>query len=209
MLKKAMRILRYVVLSSAVLMLFSTPALGAEITPHGSARFQQPSATININNNSPAVRTIWLNAIRAWNQTGAFTFNLSSRSDAQVTAQTNTALGNNYAGLTKITINSNGLIMHVISTLNPQLMATFHYTPTQEINVAEHELGHAIGLNHSPNRDSVMYASNRFYGIQPADIQSVRDLYANSPSPSFSISHMVSYRDPFITGVTVHTYWIF
>lgn len=48
--------------------------------------------------------------------------------------------------------------------------------------VAEHELGHAIGLNHNPGKASVMYASNRSYSIQRVDIEGVNQLYAGSPA---------------------------
>ena len=44
------------------------------------------------------------------------------------------------------------------------------------INTAEHELGHAIGLNHR-NDVSVMYPQGSFYTIQPIDVQNVKKLY--------------------------------
>ena len=44
------------------------------------------------------------------------------------------------------------------------------------MNTAEHELGHAIGLDHT-EEESVMQAAGSFYSIQARDIEAVRQLY--------------------------------
>ncbi|MCF0240508.1 MAG: matrixin family metalloprotease, partial [Streptococcus gallolyticus] len=44
---------------------------------------------------------------------------------------------------------------------------------------AEHELGHAIGLDHDDDEQSVMQSSGSYYGIQDVDIQKVQELYAS------------------------------
>lgn len=42
------------------------------------------------------------------------------------------------------------------------------------VNTAEHELGHAIGLDHT-NAVSVMQPAGSFYTIQPDDVQAVQN----------------------------------
>ena len=44
------------------------------------------------------------------------------------------------------------------------------------MNTAEHELGHAIGLDHNGG-ESVMQPAGSFYSIQDSDVEAVRQLY--------------------------------
>lgn len=203
MLKKICLFLFYSVLFPIVfVLLFMTTAFAAPVTPHGSARFETPNATININNNSGSYKIIWMNAIRAWNRTGAFNFSLSGNSDAQVIAESNSGIGPDYSGLTRLTINNQAIILQAECTLNPQAMASAGYLPTQETNVAEHELGHAIGLYHNPNKQSVMFAANRFVGIKPVDIAAVKQLYATSAGVNLlSPAQEILFRDPIILRI--------
>lgn len=147
-------------------------------TAYGTARFQTSTATINVSGGSSKYQKIWNQAITGWNQTGVFNFVLTSDNSAQITAFTNSALGNNYTGMTYITLGTDGYIKHVTVELNPRTLKNYHYSTSQISNVAEHELGHSLGLSHNPQRASVMYASNRYYRIQPVDIQNVQLLYA-------------------------------
>lgn len=48
--------------------------------------------------------------------------------------------------------------------------------PDFAIVAIEHELGHAIGLNHSKDPDTLMYA-DAHNTIQPSDVQAVKKLY--------------------------------
>lgn len=204
MLRKKNLLSLYVILLTALFTFLPISALADPITPHGTARFETPNATININNNSSSYKVIWMNAIRAWNNTGAFNFELSTSSTAQIIAGSNTSIGTGYAGLTKLTINNQGVITQADSTLNPKVMTSVGYLPSQETNVAEHELGHAIGLYHSPIKQSVMFAANRFYTIQPADIASVRNLYAASLDATASLTQNTLFQDPFVRQVHSH-----
>ena len=52
----------------------------------------------------------------------------------------------------------------------------YNYSHQRIVNTAEHELGHAIGLDHT-EEESVMQATGSFYNIQERDIEAVRQLY--------------------------------
>lgn len=87
--------------------------------------------------------------------------------------------------MTYLTTNSQNFITQAKCQINNQALRSFHYAKFEWINVAEHELGHAIGLNHNPGKASVMYVANRSYSIQKVDTDSVRQLYS---LPSVRIS---------------------
>ena len=153
-----------------------TVLAAAPITPHGTARFSSATATINISHNSTKYKRIWERAIQAWNRTGAFTF-VMTKSKAMVSAATDTKLGADYAGMACVTVNKQGYLSHVDIKINPVTFKIFKYSTNEMVNVAEHELGHAMGLNHNSNRASVMYPANRYYSVQRVDIEGVNRFY--------------------------------
>ena len=70
MLRKKSLLSLYAILLTPLFTFLPISALADPITPHGTARFETPNATININNSSSSYKVIWMNAIRAWNNTG-------------------------------------------------------------------------------------------------------------------------------------------
>lgn len=185
----------------AIFGFFVSTTSATEITPEGTARFDSPQATINISNSSQSYQVIWMNAIRAWNRTGVFSFSLSTSPNAQVIAGTNSGMSARFTGLTNLTTNDQGYISHVTTNLNPKILAKYSYLPTEQTNVAEHELGHAIGLLHSPNKASVMYINNRTYGIQNIDIQAVQQLYGSPLGNQAFPYQSYTFQDPFVLKV--------
>lgn len=146
------------------------------------ARWNQASATVYLATSDETLRRAYQEAIQSWNETGAFHFELvgdesqaniiaTEMNDSNVSAageaesQTN-LLTNRFTTVT-VRLNSHYL-------LNPR----YGYSFERIVNTAEHELGHAIGLDHN-EEESVMQSAGSFYSIQPQDIQAVRDLYQN------------------------------
>lgn len=186
MFRQLLKIEFLVLFACVMAMLGSIDAHAATpITPHGAARFQTNTATVNVTQSSPRFQSIWTSAVQAWNRTGVFTFQITNDPNAQVITQMNPNLGGSYSGMTYLTTNNQNLIVKARCDINNQTLSSFHYAKFEWINVAEHELGHAIGLNHNPGKASVMYIANRSYSIQNVDIESVRQLYS---LPSIRIS---------------------
>ena len=145
------------------------------------ARWDQATAKVYLDPTMDETFTrAYEEALESWNQTGAYTFQLvtseeeanillTEMDDSTVSAageaesQTN-VLTNRFK---RVTVRLNRYYL-----LNKQ----YNYSHQRIVNTAEHELGHAIGLDHT-EEESVMQAAGSFYSIQARDIEAVRQLY--------------------------------
>ena len=122
-------------------------------------------------------------AITSWNNTGAFIFTLTDdASTADIVATDYSDANSQAAGLADSQTNVlTNRITHVDVKLNRYFLlnSDFGYTHKRIVNTAEHELGHAIGLDHDDSKTSVMQSAGSYYGIQQVDIDTVHALYAN------------------------------
>lgn len=145
-----------------------------------TTRWSSPQATIYINLKQASLRQAAINAINDWNHTGCFTFKIvQTAKNAQITISSNSDPTSEAAGLTKTSYDSiTGYLHHAKVTLNSYylLNSAYNYSAQRIQNTVEHELGHAIGLQHS-NQVSVMYPKGSIYTIQPQDIADVKSLY--------------------------------
>ena len=126
-------------------------------TPHWSSN----EATIFIKAKTPEIVTAYKEAITSWNNTGAFNFLLT---DDKLKA--NIIADERYEE-------------NVASPLG--VTYSTYYVPTKHggklLNTAQHELGHAIGLDHNSAVASVMEPKGGKTSIQPVDINNVKKLY--------------------------------
>lgn len=145
--------------------------------------FEQAKATVYINLSNNTLYQATLTGLRAWNNTGAFNFKTTNnKKDAQIIVEAMDKSNTNAAGLTDTEYNSlTGHLLHATVRLNSfyLLNPQYNYSYDRIVNTVEHELGHAIGLNHE-NGVSVMYPQGSFYTIQPTDINNVKKLYHES-----------------------------
>lgn len=159
----------------------STTESQADVT---DARWTQPSATVYIDLSDPTLRSATETAIRQWNQTGAFTFHeTENKKEADVVISAIDEQKNGAAGLTNTKMNAmTGYIIHADVQLNSGYLLSPAYGYSQEriVNTAEHELGHAIGLQHN-SAASVMQPAGSYYSIQPQDVENVKKLYQQRP----------------------------
>ncbi len=149
------------------------------------ARWQQNSATIYIDIKNPVLKNATETAITQWNNTAAFTFKVVNDKNANITVSAVNDPNNGAAGLTNTSMNSaTGYYLHATVELNSYylLNPAFGYSQERIVNTAEHELGHAIGLQHT-DKTSVMQPAGSYYPIQPRDIQAVKALYSSTPHP--------------------------
>lgn len=159
-----------------------TQALSDDHTDHvQGVRWNQASAKVYIDPNiNETFKAAYEEAIANWNQTGAFTFEIvSDEKEADiVTTEMNdgnvTAAGEAQSQTNLLT----NRFMSVTVRLNAYYLLNPRYGYSQEriVNTAEHELGHAIGLDHN-EEESVMQSAGSFYSIQAQDIAAVQALY--------------------------------
>lgn len=126
------------------------------------------------------LRSAAIDAMSAWNRTGAFTFQqVDNKKDAQIIINTVDNSDTNAAGETATTYNpATGHLLKATVHLNRYYLQNewYGYSNNRIVNTAEHELGHAIGLNHTKDV-SVMYPKGSIYTIQPQDIKAVKKIY--------------------------------
>lgn len=169
----------------------STQPTFTTLNPNSGYKWNTPNATVYIKTNNPMLIQAYKNAINAWNKTNSFKFVLTNNPQSQIICDernltstkqddgltTSQELGNtetSYLQQAKliqhanVVLDNSGLLTEENDKHNSQY-ATW---------VAEHELGHAIGLDHTAqNANSVMVPSNPQHGITENDIITVKQLY--------------------------------
>lgn len=143
-------------------------------------RWDKASATVYIDTKNSTLRLAYQEAIHAWNKTGAFTFQIvDDKKQANIVATEMNNATVNAAGEAESQTNLlTKRFTTVIVCLNRYYLLNSQYGYSYEriVNTAEHELGHAIGLEHNEEK-SVMQSSGSFYSIQAVDVQTVKELY--------------------------------
>lgn len=154
-----------------------------DFTYYSGTRWSSNSANVYIETTNETLIEAYEEAINAWNATGVFTFNLvSDESSADIIATDYSDASSKAAGLAETETNAlTNRITHVDVKLNTYYLTEndYGYTHDRIVYTAEHELGHAIGLDHDDDERSVMQSSGSYYGIQDVDIQKVQELYAS------------------------------
>lgn len=145
------------------------------------SRWSSPEASVYIKTENPTFQSAYQDAIDQWNQTGAFYFKLvAEESRADIIAE-EMSDAQEVAGLADTRVNTlTNYLMKAHVYLNGYYLLDerFSYSYERIVNTASHELGHAIGLGHEEQQDSVMQSSGSFYQIQDSDIKALKQLYS-------------------------------
>jgi len=154
------------------------PVVNAQASATPFSRSRWPRAQVTYVIQAPSYqRNVYQAAIRAWNATRQIKFVQGSNAHHQITLTTSTATTGKYCRLSGITFQTgyrNGYYTQSRVLLLTRNLSTYHYSYSDQVHVAEHELGHSIGLQHSRDRHSVMLTNNRYNGISSVDIAAVR-----------------------------------
>lgn len=157
-------------------------------TPLPVENYRWPSrrVTIYLATQDSQLRLAFRQAVQAWNRTGAVRISwVADRDRADIIANDGSLTTNgtvpgavtSQLGTTRTSYNPDThALIRATSTLDGTRLATG--SSAQRRRVAEHELGHALGLAHAPeNAHSVMVPQNVQTEITSKDRQTIRCLY--------------------------------
>lgn len=150
-------------------------------TKTANVSWQKPEANVYIAiQNNPTLYSATVDALKSWNNTGSFLFKqVKQKKQAQIIVKTVDDSSTEAAGETYTSYNpATGHLYRAKIQLNRFYLQNnwYGYSNNRIVNTVEHELGHAIGLEHTKSV-SVMYPKGSFYTIQPADIRAVKKIY--------------------------------
>lgn len=199
-------------LKAMAAVLLMTPVTGNLVARNANVVFAQPKS-LKVKNIKKPVRTVYLKmkpksflyktmkqAMKAWNNTGAFTFNQVKRQkDANIVVTDIKRKDIPMPGIVFVKddvlhIGSKASKLNPVINLNPAFLNKSYVRkqlkasgiPEDQTDLAfsrwtlaicEHELGHAIGLKHYKGAKPSVMKENPGLPIQPVDVQNVRKLY--------------------------------
>jgi hypothetical protein len=136
-----------------------------------------------VENYQPAFLGAIRSAFERWMQAGVpvgFDAN-SDSARAEVVFQWTLRFPIERTGQTNLTWDEEGRIQSGVVTIATEDPKGQPLTPDDVRVVALHEIGHLLGLDHSPDSSDVMYASTRVRDLSPRDIRTAVLLYQLAP----------------------------
>ncbi|WP_191982290.1 matrixin family metalloprotease [Secundilactobacillus paracollinoides] len=159
---------------------------GAYVTP-AAYRWADRVVTYRITDRSAYYRQIWQRAVQHWNAAGVVSL-ISAQPGAPAELQMSavTPIPTGYGQIIGLTytsyhrntqIGNRPVLASAHSYLYKRVAKQMAYSQVEREHVAEHEIGHALGLTHAASKRSVMYYANRQSAITLADVAGLKQAY--------------------------------
>lgn len=153
-------------------------------TPMNEWKYAKKTANYEVKSTSKKYKDIWAAATDGWCDKG-FTWTQKDSSKTVLNTYADSSEeGLRIAGKCVTTYRiSDGYIKKNKVWLNRAALDKYNYSTDERICVAEHELGHALGLAHNNvGSISVMNPSNRNYHIKECDVKGMKKRYSTAIS---------------------------
>ena len=156
----------------------------ASLTP-AAKRWQSKTITYKVSSKTSYYKSVWKSAVKVWNRSGAVHLVATSGKADITLSNSNSPMGKNDStvGITyssyynNKSLNGLAVMASAKSYVFTNVANRFHYSKAERTNVAEHELGHALGLEHNVGKKSVMYYATRDQSVAKPDINGLQHSY--------------------------------
>ncbi|ANZ64688.1 hypothetical protein AYR62_11780 [Secundilactobacillus paracollinoides] len=161
---------------------------GANMTTPATYRWASKTITYKINDKSTYYKQVWNSAVKHWNATKVVklvpvqagkTANITLASaNSDTTKTSGYIVGMTFSSYhTTQKMGNLNVMAGATSYVYKNIANKMHYSQLDREHVAEHELDHALGLEHADTKKSVMYYANRSSAITSTDVKGLKAAY--------------------------------
>lgn len=154
--------------------------------------------TYHIDTKNKYWKSVYTGAIKLWKKSSAITLTqVSNPHYADIVLNTkkfNSGENQDYLGLSCPADGTDGRASIEYTELYTAML-NLQYNKKEKINIAAHEIGHDLGLAHSPYKKSVMNPYTEYAPTKP-DYNTVKSIYRNLPdnNPMGNLYHQASVK---------------